>query len=247
MKPALRFRSIAAFDALPAALFALLLSSPASAQMVEAGHRGSLVFDDLSGFRASTIGGVGYAGPIGVSAQSVNEATIGGVNGDTDTYHYTTFWFAPSLDVFVINHLSIGGLIEVAVTSSNLDSYRIRLNATATTTFPTTTDLTFIPRVGWLFDVTQRFGIWPRVGFGWAERQAALPNSNNSDTLQSFVIDVDCGFIYRATSDWFIRAAPEFTIGPGSHSVTTGNTETSANATLASFTFAGGFGYMWNR
>ena len=63
----------------------------------------------------------------------------------------------------------------------------------------------------------------------------------------AFILDIDCGFLYRVTSDWFIRAAPEFTLGPGSHSFTNGNTQTSAGATLAAFSLAGGFGYMWNR
>ena len=229
----------------------ILIASSASAQMVEAGGRGSIVFDDLSGFRASTVGGVGYTGPIGVSVQSLDEAIIGGGNGDTDTYHYTSFWFAPSIDVFVINHLSIGGLIEVAVTSSSVDQYTARLGTTISTTLPTTTDVTLLPRIGWLFDITRRVGIWPRVGLGWAERQVAqgtgVVGGTTTDNLSTFIFDVDCGFVYRVTADWFIRAAPEFTVGPGSHSVTNGDTQTSAGATLVAFSFAGGFGFMWNR
>ena len=240
------FRLLGALGALAVSLIA----ANASAQMVEAGGRGSIVFDDLSGFRASTVGGVGYAGPLGVSVQSLNEAVIGGANGDTETFHYTNFWFAPSIDVFVINHLSVGGLIEVGVTTASHDLFSARLGTVVSTTLPTTTDLTFIPRVGWLFDVTRRFGIWPRVGLGWAERQVAQNpggNTTNTDSLTSFIFDVDCGFLYRVTSDWFIRAAPEFTFGPGSHSQTNGNTSVSANATLAAFSLAGGFGFMWNR
>lgn len=229
--------------ALAGAIGILLVATPASAQLVEAGHRGSLVFDDLSGFRASALGGVSYAGPIGVSVTNLNEATIGGVNGDSDTYHFTNFWFAPSLDVFVINHLSVGGLIEVGYTTSSVDRYNVRLGITQTTTNPNTTDLTFLPRVGWLFNLGNRWGIWPRLGLGWGEHQV-----QNGDTPQFFLIDMDCGFLFRPTSDWFIRAAPEFTVAPGSHQQPAGpNGTVSANATLTSFTFAIGFGYMWNR
>jgi hypothetical protein len=226
----------------------LLIAAPASAQMVEAGQRGSLVFDDLSGFRASTVGGVGYAGPIGVSVQSLDEDIIGGQVGDTNTYHYTNFWFAPSLDVFVINHLSIGGLVEVAVTSSSVDTHSARFGTTVSTSLPTTTNLTFLPRIGWLFNITRRFGIWPRLGLGWTDRQHNDPvNGNTNDSLQAFVADIDCGFVFRATSDWFIRVAPDFTVAPGSHSFTNGNTQTSAGATLVDFSVAAGFGFMWNR
>jgi hypothetical protein len=233
-------------------LSALLLSPTASAQMVEAGRRGSIVFDDISGFRASSVGGVGYSGPIGFSFQSLNE-TVFNAGGDTQTTHFTNFWFAPSLDVFLINHLSLGGLIEVGVTSASVDYYAIRLGTTTTTSLPTTVDVTILPRVGWLFDVTERFGIWPRLGLGWAERQTAAATGvgvvsvNNTETEQSFIFDLDCGFIYRLTPDWFLRAAPEFTFGPGSHSETAGNTSISANATFAAFALSGGFGFMWNR
>ena len=243
-------RPVGALAALVVTL-SVFIASPASAQMVEAGGRGSIVFDNFSGFRASTVGGVGYTGPIGVSVQSLDEAVIGGADGDTATYHYTNFWFAPSIDVFVINHLSIGGLIEVAVTSSSVDQYTARLGTTVTTSLPTTTDVTLLPRIGWLFDVTRRVGIWPRIGLGWAERQVAQGNGalggTTTDNLSAFIFDVDCAFVYRVTADWFIRAAPELTVGPGSHSLSNGNTETSANATLVAFSFAGGFGFMWNR
>ncbi len=53
--------------ALASAFSLFFVATSASAQMVDAGGRGSIVFDDLSGFRATSIGGVGYAGPIGFS------------------------------------------------------------------------------------------------------------------------------------------------------------------------------------
>jgi hypothetical protein len=238
----------------PASALALVLAaSPASAQpapTTDAGQRGSLVFDDISGFRASTLGGIGYAGPIGVSFQSLNEAVVGGANGDSTTYHYTNFWFAPSVDVFVIDHLSVGGLVELAVTSASVDQNTAANNTTVSTSLPTTLDVTVLPRVGWLFDVNRRFAIWPRVGLGWAERQNSATNINNTnatDTFSAFIFEADCGFLYRVTPDWFLRAAPDLTIGPGSHSLGNGNTQTSANATLVSFAVTGGFGFMWNR
>jgi hypothetical protein len=247
MQSPLRHSASRALFVLAGALAPLFVATPALAQMVDAGERGSLVFDDLSGFRASSIGGLGYAGPIGVSVQSLNEATIGGANGDTTTNHYTNFWFAPSVDVFVINHLSVGGLVEVAVTSASVDTTLVRLGTTTSASLPTTTDVTLLPRVGWLFDITKRFGIWPRLGLGWGERQIAQPNGGGTTSFNAFLLDIDCGFVYRVTNDWFIRAAPEFTYGPGSHSVTNGNTDTSASANLVAFSVAGGFGYMWNR
>jgi hypothetical protein len=247
MQSPLRFPASRALSVCAGALAPLFVATPALAQMVDAGERGSLVFDDLSGFRVSSVGGIGYAGPIGVSVQSLNESTIGGANGDTTTNHYTNFWFAPSVDVFVINHLSVGGLIEVAVTSASMDTTLARLGTTTSTTLPTTTSVTLLPRVGWLFDVTKRFGIWPRLGLGWGEQQVAQPNGGGTNSFSAFLVDIDCGFLYRVTNDWFIRAAPEFTYGPGSHSVSNGNENTSASANLAAFSVAGGFGYMWNR
>lgn len=203
------------------------------------GAKHTLVFDDLSGFRASTAGGVAYVGPLGFSVQSFSENILGanGANAGSDTIHETTFWFAPSADFFLIDHLSIGAVLEFAIVSANY-TQSVFGTASANHPLPTTTNVTILPRAGWTFGFGDHWGIWPRLGLGWGLVQAnALTNAGTGTTAtasssSTFLLDVDVGVLYRIDPHWFLRAAPEFTLGPG--------------AGIVSFSVGAGFGYMWS-
>jgi hypothetical protein len=237
-------------------LGALAVPSVAHAQrelLSPLGARGTLAIDQLSGFRASTIGGVSYAGPIGFSIQTFGENAL--VGQGKQTIHYTNFWLAPSADYFVIDHLSIGGLIEVVATSSSVDVQANPNAATQSFSLPSTTNFTFLPRVGWMFPLSDRFGIWPRAGIGYASRQSASANNNfantSKDTYSSLIFDIDVGFLYRVNENWFLRAAPEITFGVGgTHSVSgdfgNGTATTSASASLFQFAGVAGIGVLWD-
>ena len=202
------------------------------------GDKMQLWIDQISGFRVSATGGVNYYGPIGFSVTSVEQDEFAPAVNTTTTVHQTTFWLAPSADIFVIDHLSVGGLIEFSTTSSSSD---FNQNGTVQTTQnPTTTNFTFLPRAGWLFGLSDRFGIWPRLGIGYASRQTDNQNGNLfvRDSIQGVILDLDVGFIFRLTDSFFLKAAPELSFLPGgSHSETINNTSSSANANA--FQFAG--------
>jgi hypothetical protein len=220
------------------------------------GTKGAIILDDLAGFRASSVGGVGYSGPLGISTQSLSENIPSGnanATGGSDTFHYTTIWFAPELDYFVIDHLSIGGLIEIASTSSSF-SESLTGASTTTTSLPTTTNVTVLPRVGWMVNLTDRWALWPRGGLGYAVRTTGEPTvangggvqTNSTDSFSGFVIDLDASLIFRASQMFFLRATPELTFVPGSHTLTNGNTSTSYGASLFDFTADIGLGLNWN-
>jgi hypothetical protein len=238
---------------------ALSSSTPARAQTdirTPIGSKSSIVLDDLAGFRASSVGGVGYSGPLGIATQSQSEDIPSGnanSSGGSDTFHWTTIWFAPSLDYFVIDHLSIGGLIEIASTSESFSQSLVG-STTTTTNLPTTTNVTVLPRVGWMFNLTDRWALWPRGGLGYSVRTVAEPTvangggvqTNSTDSFSGFVIDLDASLIFRVSQMFFLRATPELTFVPGSHTLTSGNTSTSYGATLFDFTADIGFGLNWN-
>jgi hypothetical protein len=211
------------------------------------GSKHTLVIDDLSGFRASSVGGVAYSGPIGFSIQSFSEGipAPSGASGGSYTYHYTSFWFAPSADYFLFDHLSIGLLLEIATTSGNYDQSLFGA-ATTNHSLPSTTDFTFLPRVGWMIPLGDHWGVWPRIGLGYGTHSSASATTAGSDSYGAFLLDLDAGVVYRMTATWFLRAAPELTFGPGSHSIQSGNTSVSLGASLVDFAVAGGFGFMWS-
>jgi hypothetical protein len=247
------------------ALLVLLFTPSAHAQRdlgTPLGSRGTLSIDQLSGFRMSGVGtgggtgaglgvnyGVEYAGIIGFSIQNVAQDIPATNPTQTTTLHYTSFWLAPSADYFVIDHLSIGGLIQVATTSASLD-VPLGGTGTATQTLPSTTSFTLLPRVGWMFAISDHFGIWPRLGLGFGSHSAVVgidnANAATTDSFSSFIMDLDCGFLYRVNENWFLKGTPELTLAPGSHSRTAGNVTVSEGERVFQFGVVGGIGVMWN-
>jgi hypothetical protein len=218
------------------------------------GAKGTLAIDQLSGFRVSSVsnftgsGGVSFASPIGFAIQRYNESPY--QPGPDRTYHATTFWIAPSADIFIIDHLSLGGLIEFVTTSTSVDA-PVGGGGTLTQTLPGTNNFTLLPRVGYLIQVSDRFGIWPRGGIGYASRQIVSgdPNNPSRSTFSGALLDFDVGFIFRVTESFFFRVAPEITFSLGaSHSdVDNRGIQTpSASASFLQFGGVAGIGVFWD-
>ncbi len=230
--------------ALAIPVISLLAAAEAQAQEPSGfGDRGQLAIDQISGFRLSSTGAITYYGPIGVSVSSV---TLRNLNQpanvvEDDTYHFTTFWLAPSADFFVIDHLSVGGLIEFATTSTSVDQ-NVTGRPQQTISEPSYTDFTLLPRVGYLIAVGgDRFGIWPRGGAGYVSRQtivAAGANAFTRDTFSGLIIDLDVGFLYRITDSFFIKAAPEVAFVPGGTHAETLQNGNSISGPGSAFQFA---------
>jgi len=234
-------KSLVTFSVAMAVGAALLcISEPASAQarpslMTPTGGRGQLSIDELTGFRLGLASGISYAGPIGLAFQRYS-ADRTDPGGGADVYHYTTFWLAPAADYFVIEHLSVGGLIELSTTSGSVDR-PVNNNATVSQDLPTTTAFTILPRVGYMIPLGDRGGIWPRGGLGYASRQIAAGNGNGKETFSSVIVDVDVGFLFRLNETFYLMGAPDVTFGlGGSHSATANNgASVSASASLFQF------------
>src|SRR5688572_28771602 len=87
-------------------------SARAERELIVPFHEGGhVVLDQLTGLRVSTATGSSYAGAAGIAfrADRADALVPGGPAAETST---TTVWLAPSADVFVTDHLSLGGLIE---------------------------------------------------------------------------------------------------------------------------------------
>lgn len=226
-----------------------LLGSTAKADLLTPlGGRGQFVMQQVAGFRAGTAaspagGGFSYSGLIGFNYSSYTQ-TVPGTADSSDTYGFTSFWIAPSADFFPIDHLSIGGLLEFSLTANSLT--RKVAGATQSVDLPTTLNFTILPRVGWMFAIGDRFAIWPRIGAGYASKQFANSNGNNTSkfTFAGFVLDVDTTFLFRFNETFFAGLTPEFTFIPGSATYSVNNTSQSASASAISFSVLGGIGVI---
>jgi hypothetical protein len=231
-------------------LFVFFAASPALAQrdlMTSTGGRGQLNIDSLIGLRIGTFSGPAYSGPLGISSQSYSQTKLAnGVDVD-DKFHYTTFWFAPSADYFVIDQLSLGGLFEIALVNGTAELASGQ-NARTNVSIPTTTAITILPRIGYLIPIGSRFGIWPRLSVGYVSRQNVTSlnvQNQQTDTFGALTIAADVPFLFRLNETFYVAAAPEFltSIG-GSHTTRQGGVDTSANASVIQFGLNVGFGVL---
>ena len=249
----LRFqaRRIGLFLAANLAAGLFFTASPAKAQALlsPTGGKGQLVFDNITGLRANVSQGVSYSGIVGFQieryGQTVDLANNNAGGGTaTQVVHTTTLWLAPQADYFVIPHLSIGGLVEIASTSGSVD-VPVSAATTQSADLPTTTDFTLLPRVGWMFALGDRFGIWPRGGLGYALRQASNPNGTGKESFSGVIINATCPFLYRINETFFVELSPDLTWIPGSTTVTdNAGRDNSQSSSYVQFGASGGLGIM---
>lgn len=175
----------------------------------EAGH---CVLDNLAGLRVDGESGASYEGAIGVASRTTKEDsfTPGGPSSEATQ---TSLWFAPSADVFVAEHFSVGARIEIAHAWGAVEGGGQRVE------LPGATSMTFLPRIGFHIPINDRIGIWPRIGFGYTNVESASFASTGSavqtETFHAMLLDVNLSVVYRFGETFFLRAGPEvgLTIG----------------------------------
>lgn len=203
----------------------------------ESGH---LVFDQLSGLQVSPLSGASYAGPVGVSIRT-DKADAFTSGTPADETKITTFWFAPSADLFVTDHLSVGAYVEIAHTSGSVKS------AGQSVDLPGSTSFTFMPRIGFYAPIGDRLGVWPRASLGYASIESASFASSGgvpqSATFRSMLLDVDVSLTYRFTEVFFLRVGPKIdvTLG-GRHEISSGGVSAGADASSVNVSGVLGFG-----
>src|SRR5580692_3654441 len=243
--------------------FALLFASSAFAQrdlLTTPGQKGQIVIDQISGFRGGVSGIVGgalgpsvnYYGPIGLAVQRYSQANDM-ESPNTDVVTATTFWLAPSADYFVIRHLSVGGMVQIAYTTSSL-SAPVNMTQSRQVNEPSSTSFAFMPRVGWMFALGDRWAIWPRLSLGYVSNAvgsvAAGPGTGGlgGSSVYGFAMDLDAGVLFRVNETFFLRLAPEVGWIPGGANGTTSaaGVTTTRSASFFEFTMAGGVGVMFD-
>lgn len=202
----------------------------------EGGH---LVLDQLAGMRVSPTGtSLAGAGGIATRTEKTDASTPGGASGELSS---TSVRLSPSADVFVTEHLSVGGLVSVEHAWGAVESGGQRLE------LPAATSMTFLPRVGFFVGFGDRLGLWPRAGFGWTSHESLSFVSSGSavthETLRAMLLEVDLALVYRFGETFFMRAGPEvdLTLG-GRREVETGGTTTGGGASTLQISGVLGFG-----
>lgn len=205
-------------------------------------EKGHVVLDQLAGLRLNAASGFSYAAPIGIAMRTEKSDALapGGASSETST---TSVWFAPAADVFVTDHLSVGGLVEINHSWGAVTGGGQRLE------LPGTTSMTFLPRVGFYAPFTDRIGFWGRVGLGWSSVQSASFDSTGSvpvtTTFRSMILDIDATITYRFTETFFMKAGPELGLTFGGRNEVSSNGQ-SAGAGGSVLQIGGAMGFGMN-
>jgi hypothetical protein len=119
------------------------------------GKPGTIVLDKVLGISISGSGALGGVYQAGMVSFSHQKLTFGSTEIKT-----TSFGVAPSFDVFVTKHLTLGGTFSFGYQwqSSNFDPQ-------VGGTIPTSGyDISVSPRVGYWFSISDSVALWPRLG-----------------------------------------------------------------------------------
>jgi hypothetical protein len=202
----------------------------------EGGH---VVLDQISGLRVGSTG-IAYAGPVGLGVRTDSSGSLvpGGAPSETST---TTLWAAPSVDVFVIDHLSVGGRVEVAHTWGAIEGDGARVE------LPGTTSMAFLPRIGFYAPFGDRLGLWPRAAFGYSSASSAQFLSTGSgisrETFHALLLEVDLSLVYRFGETFFMKAGPDVSVTLGGRrEVEVDGIRAGASKSVLSFSGVLGFG-----
>jgi hypothetical protein len=139
----------------------------------------------------------GAKGQIAISsdaALSIQRSTTTGVSGGT-----TTLQLAPALDYFLIQNLSLGGMIGLDyVTSGDNHSSRLSIG----------------PRVGYNFTLSDLISVWPKLGtsFAWTSSEvSASPSTgepSSSSTGNNIALNVFVPVVFHPAKHFFVGFGP---------------------------------------
>jgi hypothetical protein len=173
-------------------------------------HAGQIVVDDLIGFRFGTanvpvLNGAGTA-PFGLfgfthSEGTVTQPTGAGLPPTLLQNRQDVFTFAPSLDVLVTDHVSLGGALV-------LQNFHARIGGEGGA-FSSQTDVFSValqPRVGYLVRLGDDLSLWPRAGFGLAYAQQGDASQDHATGLS---VALDVPLVLRAGSYVAFMFGPE--------------------------------------
>jgi hypothetical protein len=130
---------------------------------------------------------------------SLSNTSISDVDGSS-----TLLILRPSVDYFVVNYLSIGGFLGVEYASTPGGS---------------STQMSIGPRVGYNVPFSERFSLWPKIGFSFASTSQEeedvetpdgeiIPGSDESST--SMQLNLFAPVMFHPVEHFFLGLGPAF-------------------------------------
>lgn len=148
---------------------------------------------------AGVFGGKGQLAISSDAGLSISNTSVSGIDGSS-----TQLIMRPAVDYFVIDYLSIGGFLGINYNSSPGGS---------------STAWSLGPRIGYNIPLSNRFSLWPKVGFSLAttsQKQDAvnLPNGlvspAQTTTSTSSQLNLFMPLMFHVVQHFFIGFGPAF-------------------------------------
>ncbi len=206
----------------------------------EGGH---VVVDQLCGVRVGGTGDAAYAGIAGIASRTTNAPSSEHHDGARPSVEtsLTRLWLAPSVDVFVTEHLSVGGRFEVSHVWGSVERAGTNIEV------PPLTSVTVLPRVGFYAPLADRLGLWPRVAIGYTTDESVASVSSEPGpvkaSMRAMLLELEVAVVVRMTETFFLRAGPELraTLG-GRQTIESALPEPASSASMVSVSAVVGLG-----
>ncbi len=179
------------------------------------GTKGQLALDDVVGLHtsapviATTFGGVGamgigsYSSFIGYSSATFETANPGGPT----TAVSAVAWLAPSMDYFIANRVSVGGLVHADYRHQRSE---IPGAPNALSDARSGYGLGIRPRVGYVLPLGETIALWPRVGVGYdVARETSDDPANGRILGQEWSARAELGILFRLGRYAYVNIGPE--------------------------------------
>lgn len=189
------------------ALGAFVVPRVALAQDMGFGTKGQISLNSTGSSLSGTTG-ISFLTPfvaMGTTSTTSPDRPTGAGTTSTTT-RTTTFALNPGIDVFVIDHLSIGGEVALGRTSfSNESKVTTPAGTNTTTTDSSDTFFGLMPRIGYAIPLGKSFSLWPRAQIGF------LRTSGDDTTEMRSFAGLDAHFLWHPTASFFLGVGPGFT------------------------------------
>lgn len=141
----------------------------------------------------------GLRGQLAVSSDtglSISNTSISGIDGSS-----TTLLLRPAVDYFVANSISVGGFLGLEYTSAPGGS---------------TTAFSIGPRVGYNIPLSERYSLWPKLGFSFASTSQSTDDvagvDGDDETSTSIQLNLFAPFMFHPVEHFFIGFGPAFDV-----------------------------------
>ncbi|MDI1431482.1 hypothetical protein [Polyangium sorediatum] len=191
------------------------------------GSRGQVALDDIVSLSAggSPLGyplvlplgsgsgsfGLGYSGIAGYT-RSTTSRTPGQPGGNESTTDMV--WLAPSLDVFVGSHFSIGGTVAASYARGSQEV--VKFDGRTLRSEGSGFGFAIAPRVGYVVPLGASFALWPRLtlayGGGDTEYEGETPDAAFLSSNRSIRGIAELGLVARIHRYVYLRAAPSLVV-----------------------------------